>query len=506
MNEWRDHRHAGAVPDGQATSPHKLSGADRSLRMAPQGRPLRIAQFTDNYGPGHSGLLYAVQFLEGEILQAGHECIVVAPECAGPNPYADNPRRSEYRLPSMRIPGVPARLASGRGFEKAFDHFAANPPDVIHVHGLGAIGLLGVWVAQRCGVPLMVTWHTDFEAYADHYAQLTPFLDAFVRLLRLNTMGRDRAAIARTLRDLKPFLRPRRGMSRRALLNEAVTMLRSATLVTTPSPKTALRVKELAPDAHVRVSPNGADGLPPGPPLHRHGGPRILYVGRIAPEKGIPLLLEAFSWVREEIPDAELMIVGDWTKVPALRQRLLAARRRGGVLLTGQIEREKLTPFYESADVFCFPSVTDTQALVLHEAAHAGLPIVSVDPELRLVIDEGVNGAFARPTPESLARAIVGMLHRLEDPEFEVAAQARSRDLADTWSVQSQAAEMLGFYTDLAAGREVPESMVAVPPQGRNSRSRRLLATTNTDEKAMAAPAIIGLSSPDAASGSAATL
>lgn len=451
---------------GAAPEPTDAAAADPAADPAPTPpvRPLRVALFTDNYGPGHSGILYAVQFLEGKILEAGHRCLVVAPACDGPNPYRDHPARSEYRLHSIRIPAVPAKLASGRGFEKALDDFAADPPDVIHVHGLGAVGLLGVWAARRTGVPLLVTWHTDFEAYADHYRALTPFLDAWVRLLKLNTQWRDREAVLALLRELKPFLRPRRGLSRRGLLNAAADMLRSADLVTTPSDKTALRVKELAPEARVRVSPNGADALPLGGDLSPAQGPRIIYVGRIAPEKGIPLLLDAFEWVREEIPDAELMVVGDWRKSPVLKQKLQRARARGGVTLVGQVPREQLAPYYGSADVFAFPSQTDTQALVLHEAAHAGLPIVSVDHELRLVIDEGVNGLFARPTAEAFARALVAMLRRLEDPAFREAAHARSREMASWWTIDHQGREMIRFYADLAAGREVPESMVALPP------------------------------------------
>ncbi|MFZ1412812.1 MAG: hypothetical protein WAS07_15285, partial [Micropruina sp.] len=54
----------------------------------PATRPLTIAQFTDNYGPNHSGLLYAVQFLEQQILAAGHKVLLVAPASGGPNPHA----------------------------------------------------------------------------------------------------------------------------------------------------------------------------------------------------------------------------------------------------------------------------------------------------------------------------------------------------------------------------------------------------------------------------------
>ena len=446
---------------------------DRAPEASEGGRRLRVALFTDNYGPAPSGLLYAVQFLEKELLAAGIEVLVVAPATDGPNPYRDHPLRREKRMPAIKIPGLPMAMARGRGFERALDEFAADPPDVIHVQGLGPIGLLGVWAADRAEIPLLVTWHTDFEAYADHYAMLTPFLDASYHLLRVATKGMKRPQlqeVGRWLVDRNRFSwqglrnRLRGGLSRRSLLNAARGMLEAAELVTTPSDKTAARVRELAPRSRIKVVPNGVDALPDGPALPRAGGPRILYVGRIAPEKNVGLLVDAFAWVREEIPNAELMFVGDWKVSSSLAQKLRRARRRGGVILVGQVPRDKLGPYYASADVFAFPSVSDTQALVLHEAAHAGLPIVSVDAELRLVIDEGVNGLFARATPESLARRLVAMLRELEDPDFAARAQARSREMACWWTIHHQSEAIVALYRDLAARREIPESMHAVPP------------------------------------------
>ena len=449
-----------ATPQPVAPEPVAAAPAASEEGGDAPGRRLRVALFTDNYGPGPSGILYAVQFIEEALAGAGHECLVVAPACDGPNPHRGAPGRRELRLPSIRLPGVPARLASGRGFERALEELRRDPPDVIHCHGLGSVGLLAWGAARRCGVPMVVTWHTDFEAYADHYATLTPFLDAWVKLLRLNVDGLDRAAVKRMLRDLRSSVRHPRGMSRRALLNVAADMLTFADVVTTPSDKTAARVKEMAPAARVRVCPNGADALPPGPPLPPAAGPRITYIGRIAPEKGIGLLLDAFAWVREDIPDAELMIVGDWRAGgPALTRLLGRARGRDGVNLVGHVPRERLGPYYEAADVFCFPSLTDTQALVLHEAAHAGAPIGSVAPELGLGSDEGVTGAFARPTPESLARALVAMLRALQEPACREAARARSRALAARWTIERQTAEMLQLYADVAAGRTVPERL-----------------------------------------------
>ncbi len=224
----------GAVepPDTSAEAPPVEASSPR--------RPLRIALFTDNYGPSPSGVLYAVQFLERQLLAQGFEVQVVAPACSGPNPYRGRPGRTEMRLPSMKLPGLPMSVANGRSFERALDAFAADPPDVIHVQGLGTVGMLGVWAADRTERPLMVTWHTDFAAYADYYAAMTPFLDAYYRLVKLATHGMKRPS----LRDMQRWIKIRplkRGMLRRSLINAARDMLEAAEIVTTPSEKTPTR-------------------------------------------------------------------------------------------------------------------------------------------------------------------------------------------------------------------------------------------------------------------------
>jgi glycosyltransferase involved in cell wall biosynthesis len=425
-------------------------------------RPLTIAEFTDNYGPAHSGLLYAVQFLEEQVLAAGHKVLLVAPEAKGPNPHAGNPNRREIRLPSVPIPGTQIRLSMGQDFDYRLAQMVANPPDIIHVHGMGAIGLLGMWTAQRTGKPLVITWHTDLEAYAEHYWHVVPFLNAAYKVYSMH--------LEKSWAQLKKMKlkAPRRGRAQVELLTLAANMLTDADLVTTPSDKTAKRVLEIAPGARVRVVPNGTDALPALPPISKGRGPRLIYVGRISLEKGMGLMLDAFELVRDQIPNVELMIVGDWKETPVtLRRRLQRAARFGGVKLPGQIPREKLGAYYASGDAFVFASLTDTQALVLHEAAHAGLPFVMVDHELRLVVDPGVNAVLARPNAVSLAGAMVSMLNALKDPGFAERAHARSREMAARWTIANQSKEFVSIYEALAAGQPVPVTEGLEPDYGR---------------------------------------
>ena len=432
-----------------------MEGADIVTHVTDQSpgsaatRPLTVAQFTDNYGPGSNGLMFAVQQLEGNLLDAGHKVVVVAPKAKGPNPHFGREGRREIRLPSVKVPNMPTRVANGRHFDRTIDEVGRIRPDVIHVHGFGTVGALGVWAARRLQIPLMLTWHTDFDAYADHYSAILPLLTGVVQAFARITKGElvdthDLKEAAIRYED--------RGRSTASLLGVCQKMLESAQLVTTPSPKTAVRCREIAPSARVVVVPNGVDALPTGPPpVARDPGPLILYAGRIAPEKGIPLLCEAFELVAAQRPDARLMVVGDWERYPRIKRVLAHGKKRGNVLLPGEQKRDALGAFYGMADVFAFPSQTDTQALVLHEAALAGLPIVSVDPGLQLVLEPGVNAELTRPTAASLAAGLMRIINKLDDPVWRERASETSKRLAGQWTIESQAVEMLALYEQVAA-------------------------------------------------------
>lgn len=405
---------------------------------------MKVAQFVDNYGPARNGLLVAVQQLEGDLLTRGHEVIVVAPQAKGPNPHKDNPRRSEIRLPSVYVPKMPVRVASGRGFKRTIKKLAKNRPDVIHVHGFGPIGVLGLWAAIRLDIPLLVTWHTDFDAYAEHYPAVLPLLRGVVRLFA--RMNNSEVYAAKDIKQARLELG-----ENASLLGLMRKMLTEADLVTAPSPKTMNRALLLAPTAKVRSVPNGVDPLPVGKsPLERGDGPLIMYAGRIAPEKGFALLLDAFELVTEIRPDAQLMIVGNWEQNPKLKRRIAKMNEHHNLILTGEQPRSELGGFYAMADLFAFPSQTDTQALVLHEAAHAGLPIVAVDNELDLVIDPGVNGEFASPSPISFASVMLRIIDQLDDSQWREKARARSKELAGQWTIASQAEELMSVYEQLA--------------------------------------------------------
>ncbi len=101
-----------------------------------------------------------------------------------------------------------------------------------------------------------------------------------------------------------------------------------------------------------------------------NGEPKLLYVGRLSKEKSIHQLLAAFERVRR--PDARLVLVGDGPMTPELRR----ARADGKLVLTGPQHGARLAELYASADVFVFPSETETFGNVVVEAQASGVPVI----------------------------------------------------------------------------------------------------------------------------------
>lgn len=140
--------------------------------------------------------------------------------------------------------------------------------------------------------------------------------------------------------------------------------------------------------------------------------PRILFVGRFnEPRKGLKYLLRALPLVRQQFPDARLVVVGrgDPEKFAGLMERYDVR----GVDFVGQATATDLPRYYASCEVFCAPSTSgESFGIVLLEAMAAGAPVVAGDiPGYRSVIQPGVDGLLASPkNPQALALALVRMM------------------------------------------------------------------------------------------------
>jgi len=169
------------------------------------------------------------------------------------------------------------------------------------------------------------------------------------------------------------------------------------------------------------------------------GGLLILSVGRLSQEKRIGILLDAFARVSRARPDARLVVVGEG---PARREFERTAP--AGTVFVGEARGRELAALYASADMFCFPSTTDTFGQVLLEAGASGLPVVAAAAGGALeLVSHGSNGLLVPPEePGLLAAALLEVAESPARRAYGAAGLAAAR--ARTWD--AAIAQLAGVY------------------------------------------------------------
>jgi 1,2-diacylglycerol 3-alpha-glucosyltransferase len=438
-----------------------VTGSLAETQVEPDGRlpSLRVALFADSNGPGYNGVTIAVRQLKNALRECGHDVAFVAPRSLDSARPGREAERLEFPLPSFHVPGIHPAIASGLGFRRCIRRLVHAKVDVVHIHGVGPVGLLGIHLAKRENLPLVMTWHTDISSYVRYYPMLRPFVPLWLRLVMRLCAG------SRGLGDADEVVLEgtKNRKYQRSLIEGMRYLLQAADLVTSPSDKVAGQLKLLDVDTPIRTVPAGVNALTVETTQllpssgKRLSSPQLLYVGRISPEKGIDLLLDAFILVKDALPRATLRLVGDSSKSRSLHTRLRRVSRDPSVILTGEVDPAQLSGYYNQADIFVFPSTTDTQALVLHEAAHAGLPIISVDAQLSAVVANGKNALLSEPSAQALSEAILTMSELCSDPGYLQQAAKTGKELARKYSGERQVSELIKLYrlvTAAARSRE----------------------------------------------------
>jgi len=229
-----------------------------------------------------------------------------------------------------------------------------------------------------------------------------------------------------------------------------------AVLVITPRLRGLLLSNGVEEDRLHLIPPGVNPSLFEGPfedPFEGVGRPRVLFVGRLAPQKGVRALVVAAALIED--PSAWVLLVGDGPERKALERKAERIGVGDRVRFLGFFAHERLPAALAHADVLVLPSVYEELGTVLLEAMWAGLPIVaSRTGGIPDVIEDGVNGLLVPPgEPEALARAIDrvladrGLAYRLSE-----GAQARAKDY--DWEVL--AGRVLQVYRGVTAGRLAP--------------------------------------------------
>lgn len=356
-----------------------------STPMPLPNRPLRALYCTDTYPPQVNGVSVVTALSVHGLIQRGWEVAVIGPTYP---PVASDPfgapdttarRPQQLTISSLPLPGYPdIRLAAPA--VRTIDRFiAAFEPDLVHSATEFVIGRLGQRQAQRRGLPIVSSYHTDFSRYTESYG--APWLRGTVR----DYIGRFHR---RSRKVFTPGLLARDELT--ALGVGAVEVWGRGVDVNVFHPRhrnPMLRQAYGGPDAFI-----------------------LLHVGRLAAEKGVERILEGFGAAQRALPEREvrLIVAGVGPREAALR-----AAAPEGVSFLGNLDRGTMLPtLYASSDAFLFSSHTETLGLVILEAMASGLPVIAapaggVADHLR----DGVNGiAYPPGDTDAMARAILAVV------------------------------------------------------------------------------------------------
>jgi 1,2-diacylglycerol 3-alpha-glucosyltransferase len=379
---------------------------------------VRIGLFTNNYLPFCGGVTISVDTLRCGLEARGHEVWTFAPRFPG-TPETD-PRVVRFpSIPAVTYPEFPLAVPWSPRIGRQVRRLDL---DVFHAHHPFLLGPAARRLARRLDRPLVFTYHTRYEKYA-HYVPLTrPLVEAAA--LRLSTRfaaGADTVVAPSAL--VRDQLRARGVTTPIAVVPTGIDLARFR-----PAERAAAR----------RTLGLGAAGL------------LALYVGRLDREKSVDRVLLAFDRIAGTLGGAQLWLVGQGKETERLRGLATGLAAGDRVHFAGVRAHDGLAAWYQAADLFLFASETETQGLVLAEAAACGLPAVAViAPGCDEVVRDGETGILTKADPAALAEAAIGLLL---DAERRAAMGARARQVAEQgFDVALQITRTLEVYAEAQA-------------------------------------------------------
>lgn len=386
--------------------------------------PIKVAFFTDTYYPQVNGLVTSIATSKAELEKLGFAIEVYAPNLG---PYDDGP--DIFRLGGFTYipqPEYTFVLPWGKGF--SLSKLKPSGVRLIHSHAMFGSGFVALMCAWRQKLPLLMTYHTLFEDYVHYFPYLPARWMKWVNKALTRWMcGRCRLIIAPTP-AIKAVLE---GYGAKSRIEVLPTGLNAEVFVKSGARKADYGVDE--------------DAL------------LLSCAGRTGREKKMDLLIEALAQVDAKLPKWMLIIAGDGPERARLQQQIERLGLKDKVRILGYIPRAKVLDLMEASDLFTFPSVTETQGMVVIEAMGRGTPVLAADAmgvghtmrKADAVAGDARGGWLAKAGDvDDYARLLVQVLNDKALRDSKIAeAEALSREYA----AEAINAKLAGFYREALA-------------------------------------------------------
>lgn len=321
---------------------------------------LKIGIFTDSYRPYTSGVVRSIETFTDELQAQGHEVFIFAPDY--PNCSKEN---RVYRFSSIPAPtNHEYTLAVPFSFTLRSTLKKLNL-DIIHVHSPFLLGRLGARYAKRLNIPLVFTFHTLYDQYV-HYVPIGQNI----------TKEITKKFCADFCNNCDAVIVPTKIVGQH-LYNWGVKIQIQAI-------PTGIKTNEFKTDQKDWLYKKF--NIDPSCKL-------LISVGRLGKEKNFSFLINSFKSILTSFPETRLVLVGDGPERDALVKMAKELGILDKLIFTGTLTKEDIVKAYNSAHIFVFASVTETQGIVIGEAKAAGLPVVAVKAfGISEMVEDGFDG------------------------------------------------------------------------------------------------------------------
>lgn len=377
---------------------------------------MRIGMFADMYTPHVSGVTNYIRLYKREFERLGHEVHVLT---YGSRGHADD----ELRV--TRSPGLPF---FGTGWQlpgpvSAEARAVMRSLDVAHVHHPFVSGPVAL---RHCPQAASVfTNHTRYDVYAKHYAGWLPgsIAEDFARG-RLGRFYRSLDAVLAPSPEIASWLSEWTGFDDAIVFRNVIDVEQFS--------------QPVAPMSRAELGFSDADVV-------------VAYLGRMAEEKNMALLVDAFVRASARVPELAMVLIGDGPSRAASERRLAEAGLAERVRFLGMVDYEDCPDVLAAADLFATASTSETYPLVVMEAAAAGLPTLGVrSAGVGEVVRDGETGLLTAEDASVYTDALVRLA---TDSELRTRLAEGARTAAREHDIRPAAERMIALYESLIARR-----------------------------------------------------
>lgn len=386
---------------------------------------MKILIASDLHYPTINGVATFSRNLARGLADRGHEVLVIAPSQTGKKSKEVDGNHVIIRTASIPFPFYQNFRISPTPASEVKKIIHDFDPDVIHIQMLMWIGQAAMKYGNKFGIPIVSTNHAMPENLMDNLRVLAPVSRPINYILKAYGARFHSKADFVTLPT-----------------QAAIDMFNASDKIDVPM---------------VAVS-NGIDlarftDAPASPALYKKFSipikkPVVSYIGRLDAEKHLSVLVRAFVQVKEAVPDAHLLIVGDGTDATNLKLLAKEQGLNGSVTFTGRVSDEDRDELHRVGTVYCMPSPAELQSIATLEAMASGKPVVAVDAgALKELCQDGRNGVLC--AKDDIDGVAAGLIKILSDKQLQQQYAKESLAIARTHDLQTTLEKFEEIYTDL---------------------------------------------------------